>query len=215
MSECSRQTAPGLPGALPVPVPSPLARGSTHPARGRAPPDAWLSPGRGRGQSTSYSEGPPAGVRAHRVHTPGDVGEAQSLSHNEPRQQRGVEPRGPAFCDKVFAALLHLMVGYGLTPTPTPARALRAKRGLGLGEAPRRKHPHRLQCRKCRKFIYGCGENMARVLRLASKGAISGERTQTPRVGGRGGEGLRSRQGPNSWHWSCPTVLVTRKQGRI
>lgn len=64
-----------------------------------------------------------------------------------------------------------------------------------LGEAQRRKLPHRLQWRKRRKFIYGCGENMARALGLAGKGAIRADQTDSPsQVRGRSGTG-----GAGSW----------------
>lgn len=96
--------------------------------------------------------------------------------------------------------------------------------GLGPGETgrgPGRKRPRRLQCRKRRRFIYGCGENMARALGLAGKGAIRAPEHRCPGPGPgalRNGRGRRlaptcrtESLGPDSRCGCWPTALASEE----
>lgn len=123
------------------------------------------------------------------------------LSHNESEGQREEGGTRGSWSPRRGARCSPARDGRVSPRQPSPARRLSEQRwglagGLGpgeAGEARQKQQPHRLQWRKWRKFICGCGENTARSLGLTGKGAIRADRTQTP--GARsGGARQRARQ---------------------
>lgn len=146
------------------------------------------------GQKTCPSARVCACTGAH--HVPDGGRPAWGPRHSEPGWQTRAGPGVPVSRSRGFAASLHGTCGGQRRPhQPAPAWRLSeqlggaSRRGLDPGETgrgwerPAEEASSQITVEeKRRRFIYGCGENMARALGLAGKGAIRAARTQMPRA---------------------------------